>query len=144
MINRYRGSFFWGLIFVFFVVDQAAGAELFGWGGSGSDPALKKHKTHRYSVHPGGDDTGVEIVVDAEKIMYSGTRRVDLVTQNDFLVSSNVCSKKSKHVTAPTTCSFSKADVKSLSGMGRIKVFDSEGLVVLDDAVDFDVLGKSL
>jgi len=112
------------------------------WGGQGYDSALKGNNSSRFAACPHFKDVKlIDILVDSKETVKE-VGQINLVSDNGIAVSSNVCWRAMRHVTAPWACSFQKEDLIKLTERGKIEVMDRAGNVIIEDKVDFKALNN--
>jgi hypothetical protein len=123
----------------FFFLMTAAGAGI-NWGGRGFDPALKRKDSFRYRLmdeHVPAGVTGIQ--VDSREIAFANTVQMELASQGQSIASLR-CSKTMRHESAPWSCFFDEKKMQSLSGQGKLRVKDRDGVLLLEDDIDFDLV----
>lgn len=80
----------------------------------------------------------MEILVDTKETVENGKRMALYNETGKEVVQSEYCFKAMKHITAPQLCYFDEKVFEGLTGKGRVKVFDPNGKILLEDTIDFD------
>lgn len=125
---------------VFFLLMTTAGAGV-NWGGRGFDPALKAKASFRYSLvtddhHPAGV-TGIQI--DTRQTALADAVQMELADERRAITSLR-CGKTMRHLDAPWLCMFDSGHLRAMSGQGKLRVKDAEGVLILEDEIDFDLV----
>ncbi len=116
----------------------------FSWGVQGYDPELIQYGSKRFTVnqHYGNNDL-LDIYVDSKEVQF-GVEKIELISKNALMISSNECWKAIRHITAPIACSFKKSVFKRLSEKGKIRVFNKTQNIIHEDEIDFTELNNFL